>query len=316
MKKSVSNIINERDGRLIERFLEMMSVERGSAKNTLLAYHSDLLFFAHFIASHGQSLENASSDDLRHWLKHADASTTLARKISALRQFYRFLISEHIRQDDPTRHLETPRFQSRLPKMMTKDEVSKLLDGLEMMAQNRPKELYRKKRLIAMMEILYATGLRVSELVALSLDSVLDDFRFLLILGKGNKERLVPLSQKASNALKDWLAHRADSDQHSHFLFPSGKGHISRHRFAQILKEAARRVGLDEDKISPHILRHAFASHLLEGGAPLRAVQKILGHADISTTQIYTHIMDERLKKMVEENHPLAKSIHKPKNED
>ncbi len=291
---------------LIDNFLEMMSVEKGAALNTLEAYKRDLSAFQAFLEGR-VDIGKAQSADIKRWLSQAHAPSTQARKLSALRSFYKFLLLENIRKDDPSTQLDIPKQGRHLPKVISEAEVSALLDYAENLEAKTEAEQYKKARFNCMLEILYATGLRISELVGLTLESIADDKQFLLVCGKGNKERLVPLSSKAIEKLTLWLGQRQNKKQPSHlsWLFPSRSGHITRHRFAQLLKQAAHGAGLNENKISPHILRHAFASHLLSGGAPLRAVQQMLGHADISTTQIYTHVMEERLKKIVEEKHPL-----------
>ena len=296
------------DERLIDRFLEMMSAERGCAAHTLSAYRRDLTDLARRLRARQSDLTHADAALIGDWLKQKWAATTQARKLSAVRQFYKFLLLEHIRNDDPSAALNVPKLPRALPKAISAAEVGRLLDAIHAQPAQTAQAVYKKTRFIAMVEILYATGLRVSELVGLGLDAISDDRRFLLVLGKGNKERLVPLSKRASRALTLWLDERQHRDPHSPWLFPSGRGHISRHRFAQLLKQAASAAGLAHRNVSPHLLRHAFASHLLEGGAPLRAVQHMLGHADIATTQIYTHVMEERLRAIMEEKHPLART--------
>lgn len=291
---------------LIDNFLEMMSAERGASINTLDAYRNDLSAFAKSLGGEKLDIADAQSDDIKRWLFQNQKASTQARKLSALRSFYKFLLLENIRKDDPSTGLEIPKRTQALPKMMSEGDVNTLFDCVDSRQSKTAAEAYKQQRFSLMLEILYATGLRISELVGLKVDSLSDDRAFLLVCGKGNKERIVPLSAKAIEKLQGWLALRKGTDGANPFLFPSRKAHISRHRFAQLLKEAARQAGLDENKISPHVLRHAFASHLLAGGAPLRAVQQMLGHADISTTQIYTHVMEERLKKIVEEKHPLS----------
>jgi integrase/recombinase XerD len=308
-------------------FLEMLAAERGAAQNTLDAYERDLKEFADFLATRGGRPESAGADDIRAFLgRQAQAGMaprTAARRLSALRQFYRFLLSEGRRADDPTAELDSPRLGRPLPKILSEAEVELLLEaahrgaGLE---AGGPEGL----RLAALVELLYASGLRVSELVGLRLAAAQRDQRLLIVRGKGGKERMVPLSQAARQALSDYLAVRdrflptrgkgtggktaKAVKAPSPWLFPSrgAEGHLTRHRVGQLLKDLARAAGLDAAKVSPHVLRHAFASHLLDHGADLRSLQKMLGHADISTTQIYTHVLGERLRLLVQERHPLA----------
>ncbi len=297
-----------------EAFLEMLVVERGAAKNTLDAYARDLRDAGAFLANRGLALEGADADSLRAYLGHLAASgmsaRTAARRLSALRQFYRFLYAEGVREDDPTATLESPRQGRSLPKILTEAEVDRLLEAA------RQREGAEGLRLTALLEVLYATGLRVSELVGLPVSAVTRDPRVLVVRGKGGKERMVPISRTAREALdaycevRERFLRRAEDDT---WLFPSRSlgGHLTRHRVAQLLKELAVEAGLEPGKVSPHVLRHAFASHMLARGADLRAVQQLLGHADISTTQIYTHVLSDRLKTLVDEHHPLAKSDSK-----
>jgi integrase/recombinase XerD len=301
----------------IDPFLEMLSAERGAAPNTLEAYERDLKAFAAFLAKRGGSPESAGVADIRAYLgrlaRAGMAPRTAARRLSALRQFYRFLLAEGLRGDDPTAGVDSPRQGRVLPKLLSEAEVGLLLDRAQ--AGEGPEAL----RLAALVELLYASGLRISELVGLRLAAAQRDQRLLIVQGKGGKERLVPLSPAARQSLSAYLAVRdhflptrgkgAEAVKiASPWLFPSraAEGHITRHRVAQLLKELARQAGLDAAKVSPHVLRHAFASHLLDHGADLRSLQKMLGHADISTTQIYTHVLGERLKSLVQERHPLA----------
>ncbi|KQZ14741.1 recombinase XerD [Mesorhizobium sp. Root554] len=297
----------------IEAFLEMMSAERGAAENTLASYRRDLDDAAGEIAN----LANASSADLRAYLDsiaaRGFAPTSQARKLSALRQFFKFLYAEGLRADDPTGTLDSPRKGRPLPKTMGEAETGRLLDRAALEAgdpsQGAGDDL-SALRLHALVEVLYATGLRVSELVGLPVTVAQRDDRFFMVRGKGDKERMVPLSAKARTAMKAWLAarKRVPAFSSSTFLFPaaSDSGFLPRQVFARELKGLAARAGISAAKISPHVLRHAFASHLLQNGADLRAVQQLLGHADISTTQIYTHVLEERLMRLVSEHHPLA----------
>ena len=288
----------------------MLAAERGAARNTLEAYQHDLKDFATFAARRGTVADEAGTELLRAYIKWLDgqgmAARTQARRLSALRRFFRFLAAEGMRADDPTQALDSPRQGRPLPKILSEDEVEALLGAA------RAVEGADGLRLTALLELLYATGMRVSELVGLPLAAVARDPRFLLVRGKGNKERLVPLGDAARQAVAAWLPVRAGllgPKRTSPFLFPShgGAGHLTRQRLGQLLKEAAVTAGLDRAKVSPHVLRHAFATHLLNRGADLRSVQAMLGHADISTTQIYTHVLDARLKALVETHHPLAR---------
>ncbi|PQA74175.1 site-specific tyrosine recombinase XerD [Brucella oryzae] len=300
----------------IENFLEMMSAERGAAQNTLESYRRDLEAVAEAMAARGVNLAEAGPDHIRSAIDamaaQGFAATSQARRLSALRQFFRFLYSEGYRQDDPTGTVDAPKKQKPLPKIMSVENVTRLLDraALEAGEAAEPSDRIKALRLHALLETLYATGLRVSELVGLPVTVARTDHRFLLVRGKGSKERMVPLSPKARDALQRFLALR-DSLAHSDdnpWLFPafSESGHLARQVFARELKGLAARAGLSAAAISPHVLRHAFASHLLQNGADLRTVQQLLGHADISTTQIYTHVLEERLHKLVSEHHPLA----------
>lgn len=306
-------------GHHIEAFLEMLSAERGAARNTLDAYERDLRDFAGFLSSRDRALDAATSRDIRDYLEGLTAqglsASTAARRLSALRQFHGFLFAESIRKDDPCGSIEGPRRARPLPKTLTVEEVDALLAAARLAEDGRTQEeavlAYKRARLVCLMEVLYATGLRVSELVGLPLTAVRGDERFLAVSGKGGRERLVPLSETARQAIDAYLPLRTMrlGDHVSPWLFPSRgrQGHLTRHRFAQLLKDLAVSAGLDPTRVSPHTLRHAFASHLLANGADLRAVQQMLGHADISTTQIYTHVLDERLKELVRTHHPLAR---------
>lgn len=297
----------------IEAFLEMMSAERGAAENTLSSYRRDLEDASEAI---GGGLLGAGPADIRAYLDdiaaRGFAPTSQARKLSAIRQFFKFLYAEGLRGDDPTGTLDSPRKGRPLPKTMSEAETGRLLDraALEAGESGPDGDRMAALRLHALVEVLYATGLRVSELVGLPVTVALRDDRFFMVRGKGDKERMVPLSAKARAAMRAWLAARAERPAfaESPFLFPasSDSGHLSRQVFARDLKGLAARSGIAAAKISPHVLRHAFASHLLQNGADLRAVQQLLGHADISTTQIYTHVLEERLVRLVNDHHPLA----------
>jgi len=300
----------------IENFLEMMSAERGAAGNTLESYRRDLEAAADVMQTRGVNLAEAKTEDVRHVLdgmsNEGFAATSQARRLSALRQFFRFLCSEGFRQDDPTGVIDAPKKQKPLPKIMSVENVGRLLDRADLEAREAPEPAERIKslRLHALLETLYATGLRVSELVTLPVSVARTDHRFLIVRGKGSKERMVPLSQKAREALQNFLSLRDSLPGYDDnpWLFPafSESGHLARQVFARELKGLAARTGLSSASISPHVLRHAFASHLLQNGADLRTVQQLLGHSDISTTQIYTHVLEERLHKLVSEHHPLA----------
>jgi len=297
----------------IEAFLEMMSAERGAAENTLSSYRRDLEDASEAI---GGGLAGAGPADIRAYLDdiaaRGFAPTSQARKLSAIRQFFKFLYAEGLRGDDPTGTLDSPRKGRPLPKTMSEAETGRLLDRAAQEAGESGPDGDRLAalRLHALVEVLYATGLRVSELVGLPVTVALRDDRFFMVRGKGDKERMVPLSTKARAAMRAWLAARVERPAfaESPFLFPasSDSGHLSRQVFARDLKGLAARSGITAAKISPHVLRHAFASHLLQNGADLRAVQQLLGHADISTTQIYTHVLEERLVRLVNDHHPLA----------
>jgi integrase/recombinase XerD len=297
----------------IEAFLEMMSAERGAAENTLASYRRDLKDAAETIGD----LAGAQASEIRAYLgeiaARGFATSSQARKLSALRQFFKFLYVEGLRADDPTGTLDSPRKERTLPKTMSEAETTRLLDRAAAEARDPvAAETARLAalRLHALVEVLYATGLRVSELVSLPLTVAMRDERFFIVRGKGDKERMVPLSAKAREAMRAWLEMRKQSQDHadSPYLFPAGSesGHLPRQVFARDLKALAARTGISAAKISPHVLRHAFASHLLHNGADLRAVQQLLGHSDISTTQIYTHVLEERLVRLVNDHHPLA----------
>ena len=297
----------------LEAFLEMMSAERGASDNTLAAYRRDLEDASAFL---GGRLGQAAPEDLRAFLddvaRRGFAPTSQARKLSALRQFFRFLYAEGLRGDDPTGTLDAPRKQRSLPKIMGESAVARLIARAEAekrQADDGP-DYPAACRLHALVETLYATGLRVSELVALPVTVALRAERFFVVRGKGGKERMVPLSHAAKAALAEWLrARQIRPDwRESPFLFPaaSDSGHLSRQVLARDLKALAGRAGVPAATVSPHVLRHAFASHLLQNGADLRAVQQLLGHSDISTTQIYTHVLENRLAELVARHHPLA----------
>ena len=291
-------------------FLEMMVAERGASQNTYEAYHRDLTRYLEFLGTDGQDGETASPDTVRGFLADlaADglAARTQARKLSAIRQFHGFLVLEGHRTDDPTSTVDAPRLGRPLPKVLQFDEVGALLAATSEIVG------WRGARMRALLEILYATGLRVSELVGLRLSSLSRDGRIVTVRGKGGKERLVPIGDAARTAIEAWLPLRASllgkKSKTVPWLFPSRAtaGHITRDGFAKQLRETALAAGLDPARVSPHVLRHAFATHLLANGADLRSVQQMLGHSDISTTQIYTHVLDQRLKSLVQDVHPLS----------
>jgi integrase/recombinase XerD len=295
-----------------EAFLEMMAVERAAAANTLTAYGRDLADAEQFLAGRGRDLTTALAVDMEAYFEDLGAralsASTAARRRSAVRQFYRFVLGEGWRADDPSARVEAPRRGRPLPKSLDSGDVEKLIEAAG------AKDGAAGVRLRAMVEILYAAGLRVSELLALRLSAVALDPAFLMIEGKGGKERLAPLGGPARAAIKAYLEVRPrflpKDGAASPWLFPSrGKGgRLTTRRLAQLLDEAAVKAGVDPAKVSPHVLRHAFATHLLEGGADLRVVQTLLGHADIATTQIYTHVTQDRLKTVVESRHPLSRT--------
>lgn len=303
--------------RHVEMFLEMLVAERGAMANTVEAYRRDLEDFSVFLDEYERAPEIARVEDVRAYLKiMTDAgmtARTAARRLSTLRSFFSFLVTERLREDNPTQAIDSPRLGRSLPKYLSEEEVEALLDAA---CKIKGAE---GLRLVAMMEILYATGLRVSELVSLPIAALSRDGRILTVVGKGSKERLVPISEPARQALEHYKPARAHflpktclSNRTLRYMFPSSakEGHLTRARFAQLLKDLASRAGINPKRVSPHVLRHSFASHLLANGADLRSLQSMLGHADISTTQIYTHVLDERLKSLVEQVHPLAKAYN------
>jgi integrase/recombinase XerD len=299
--------------REVEAFLEMLQAERGASQNTLDAYGRDLDDLQVFLARRKQKPAAAGTDALRAYLKALDyvgmTPRTVARRLSVLRQFYRFLLAERMREDDPASTLDSPKLGRPLPKVLTRVEVDRLIAAAQAKGSDGG-------RMGTLLEILYGSGLRVSELVGLPVAAAERDPTMLLVRGKGSKERQVPVSDPARAAIAKWLRTRAASlgEEKSRYLFPSRgrEGHLTRQRFAQLLKEAALAAGIDPVRVSPHVLRHAFASHLLEAGADLRSVQLMLGHADIATTQIYTHVVPEKLRALVEDHHPLAKRRRRP----
>jgi integrase/recombinase XerD len=303
------------DGPLIESFLDMMSAERGASSNTLAAYRRDLIEFSSVASKKHTSLAGATRENLKAYLAalgHSEtAASTQARKLSALRQFYGYLYSEDIRSDDPTSAIEAPRKGRPLPKILSQEDLERLIEA----TTPRGPDDVERVRLLAIVELLYASGLRVTELVTLPLAAARNRQGFLIVRGKGGKERLVPLNDSARDAIVNYVRIRErfvpkTAVRAEKFLFCSRatEGHLTRRRCHQMLKALAVTAGVDPQKLSPHVLRHAFATHLVEGGADLRSVQTLLGHADIGTTQIYTHVANERLKKVMDMSHPLARS--------
>jgi integrase/recombinase XerD len=294
-----------------EAFLEMMAVERAAARNTLSAYSRDLTDADLFLAGRGRGLTDASAEDVEAYFADLGARglspATAARRRAAVRQFYRFVLGEGWREDDPSRRVEAPKKGRPLPKVLSREEMDRLI------AAAAARDGAQGLRFGCMVELAYASGLRISELTALPLAALQRDPAYLIVRGKGGKERLAPLNDAARAAVKTYLGVRPKflpkGDRANPWLFPSrGKaGRLTPRRFAQVLDEAAAGAGIDPARVSPHVLRHAFATHLLEGGADLRVVQKLLGHADIATTQIYTHVASDRLREIVETRHPLAR---------
>lgn len=314
----------------ISSFLEAQAAELGAATNTQLAYGRDLKDFDSYLAAQARDFANASREDVENYMVHCDAQglakSTRARRLSAIKQLYRFTFEEGLREDNPAIQIAGPGQDKRLPKILSEDEVDRLLNAARASGRSRKDQL----RNTCLMELLYATGMRVSELVSLPVAATRGDPRLLLITGKGGKERMVPLSPPARTALAEWLVERDAQDTRdralrkpaSRFLFPSrgASGYLTRHRFYLLIKEFAVAGGVDPSKVTPHTLRHAFATHLLANGADLRAIQTMLGHADVATTEIYTHVLEERLSELVLEHHPLAdpalSSAKPPLNED
>jgi integrase/recombinase XerD len=310
------------DAKLIGLFLDMLAAEQGAGPNTLDAYRRDLTDFQEFLGRSGQGFAGAETQALRDYLADLDGrgfkSSSVARRLSAMRHLFRFLLNERIRSDDPAAILSGPKRGRGLPKVLSIADVDRLLvraKALSDVPEASPLQRLRSLRLYCLLEVLYATGLRVSELVALPLSASRRDARMIVVRGKGNKERLVPLNEASRQAMADYLAametlepEKKKAAASSKWLFPSfgESGHLTRQHFARDLKELAASAGLAPRLVSPHVLRHAFASHLLHNGADLRIVQTLLGHTDISTTQIYTHVIEERLKSLVRDLHPLA----------
>ncbi|MBN8991382.1 MAG: site-specific tyrosine recombinase XerD [Rhizobiales bacterium] len=309
------------DLKLTDLFLDMLAAEQGAGDNTLDAYRRDLTDFSEFLGRAGQNFTGAGTQTLRDYLADLDTrgfkSSSVARRLSAMRHLFRFLLNERIRSDDPAAILSGPKRGRGLPKVLSISDVDRMLMRAKELTETdaSPAQRLRALRLYCLLEVLYATGLRVSELVALPLSAARRDARMIVVRGKGNKERLVPLNQPSRQAMADYLAamevlkpEKKKNAPASKWLFPSfgESGHLTRQHFARDLKELASASGLAPRLVSPHVLRHAFASHLLHNGADLRIVQTLLGHTDISTTQIYTHVVEERLKSLVRDLHPLA----------
>jgi len=303
---------------LVDAFLDMIAAERGAAQNTLDAYRRDLVDYVYSLAAHKTKPVTAKTSDIRSYLQDLDTrglkAASSARRLSSIRQFHRFLVADNYRTDDPTLILSGPKQSRRLPDCLSVADVDRLLEvskeGLE--DETRPpRERLRAARTACLVELLYATGLRVSELVSLPKRAASARDPLLNIRGKGNRERLVPISTLARDAMQFYRKLLEETDTKSAsgpWLFPSDSesGHLTRQAFARDLKSVAAAAGLGASRVSPHVLRHAFASHLLQNGADLRVVQELLGHADISTTQIYTHVLDERMKAMVRDLHPMS----------
>ncbi len=310
------------DAKLTGLFLDMLAAEQGAGENTIEAYRRDLTDFSAFCARAGQSFAGVATEKLRDYLGDLDTrgfkSSSVARRLSAIRHLFRFLLNERIRGDDPAAILSGPKRGRGLPKVLSISDVDRMLTRAKELSQAADvsaSQRLRAQRLYCLLEVLYATGLRVSELVSLPRSAARNDARMIVVRGKGDKERLVPLNDVSRQAMADYLAatDAANSNKQknaaiSKWLFPSfgESGHLTRQHFARDLKELAGASGLAPRLVSPHVLRHAFASHLLHNGADLRIVQTLLGHTDISTTQIYTHVVEERLKSLVRDLHPLA----------
>ena len=289
------------DRALIERFLEMMAAQAGAARNTIAAYRSDLSLASGELGGALASADEAALAQLgESWLPLSRAS--VARKAAALRRFFAFLVDEGLRADDPGKALPRPGTRRGLPKTLSHADIDRLFATIaERIARDPPDP--NDRRMAALLELLYGSGLRATELVSLPRNAIQPDRPFLILRGKGGRERLVPVSDRARAAVAVWREHVAADRP---FLFPSGKGHLSRVRLYQLIRGLAAAAGIPPDRISPHVLRHAFATHLLEGGADLRALQSMLGHADIATTEIYTHVDSRRLVELVNERHPLV----------
>ena len=296
---------------ILENFIEVLASEKGLATNTRVSYKNDILQFLKYIEKKRKNLSEVISKDVEQYISkftnQGFEKSTISRKLSALSHFFIFLLEEKIIKKNPIQEIELPKQLKKLPKILSVTQVDKLIH------KSREDKTINGIRLNTMIEILYATGIRISELVEMKLSSIYAEKNFLLIQGKGNKERLVPISESTEDKIRKFLEVRSEflmNDSESRWLFPSKKsssGHITRQRFNQLLNNLCERISLNNFNVSPHKLRHAFATHLLANGVDLRALQQMLGHADISTTQIYTHVLKDRLKKIVSDNHPLSK---------
>jgi len=300
----------------IDAFLEMMQAERGASENTIMAYRRDMCFLDKYMQDQGKGLLQVSEKDLQKFLiflsDSGESAKTQARRLSCIHEFYRFAYSEGWIKSNPSDYLSGPKLPQALPKYLSEDEVLNLIQYAQ----------HNNKRLYVLLEVLYASGMRVSELVGLPLGAYVITENHLQIIGKGNKERIVPLNNHAINALNEWLVIRENDilkNRKSKWLFPSIKshlGHLTRDTFFKELKRLAVHVGINPDRVSPHVFRHSFASHLIAHDADLRSVQQMLGHTNITTTEIYTHILPDRLKKIVENSHPLSYNVHREKDEN
>jgi len=304
----------------IENFIEMMAVERACSRNTQYAYSKDLYYFCKYLEGRKINFMGIDQEIIREYLKYINKNdiknNTSARKLSSLRQFYKFLFQENILSHNPMNGIESPKISKNLPKIISVNYIMELIEHVKSGIDQNPSDLinkYRLQRFLSQIEILYSTGIRVSELLSIKLSHFNRSSSFLIVNGKGNKERIVPLTENAIREINQYIAllgNIYDLDNLV-FLYPGlgGKSTMTRQYFAKQLKLHSRAAGLDPNQISPHVIRHAFASHMLSNGADLRAVQQMLGHSDISTTQIYTHILDEKLKATIKENHPLSKNM-------
>jgi len=304
----------------IENFIEMMAVERACSRNTQYAYSKDLYYFCKYLEGRKINFMGIDQEIIREYLKYINKNdiknNTSARKLSSLRQFYKFLFQENILSHNPMNGIESPKISKNLPKIISVNFIMELIEHVKSEIDQNPSDLinkYRLQRFLSQIEILYSTGMRVSELLSIKLSHFNRSSSFLIVNGKGNKERIVPLTENAIREINQYIALLGNIYNLDNlvFLYPGlgGKSTMTRQYFAKQLKLHSRAAGLDPNQISPHVIRHAFASHMLSNGADLRAVQQMLGHSDISTTQIYTHILDEKLKATIKENHPLSKNM-------
>ena len=304
----------------IENFIEMMAVERASSRNTQYAYSKDLQYFCKYLEGRKINFMRVDQEIIREYLKYINKNgiknNTSARKLSSLRQFYKFLFQENILTHNPMNGIESPKISKNLPKIISVNFIMQLIEHVKSEIDQNPSDLinnYRLQRFLSQIEILYSTGIRVSELLSIKLSHFNRSSSFLIVNGKGNKERIVPLTENAIREINQYIASLGNIYDLDNlvFLYPGlgGKSTMTRQYFAKQLKFYSRAAGLDPNQISPHVIRHAFASHMLSNGADLRAVQQMLGHSDISTTEIYTHILDEKLKATIKENHPLSKNM-------